>query len=151
MDLELGYLTKALTERSILGMCGAAETLEETAPEPFKVNLINDFSQDSLKAEKTHYDEKKVIPVKGVCSSYHGGPLDYPKGVSKGIGDIISKWGICFEQTQLTLEEERRKPKEVTEDDHATLGLLGSNKLLSKTIVFTFIYNGIICVINTRL
>ena len=142
MDLELGYLTKALTERSILGMCGAAETLEETAPEPFKVNLINDFSQDSLKAEKTHYDEKKVIPVKGVCSSYHGGPLDYPKGVSKAIGDIISKWGLCFEQTQLTLEEERRKPKEV--EDSSTLGLFGLHEVLSKTSILTF--NMYICI-----
>ena len=122
MDLELGYLTKGLTERSILSQCGGAETLEEMALEDFKFNMVNDFSQETLKAEKQNYDEKKVIPVKGVCSVYHGGPLDYPKAVSKAIGDIVGKWGVCFEHVQIALEQERRKPIDEPEEDSATLG-----------------------------
>ena len=122
MDLELGYITKGLTERSILSQCGGAETLEELVPEDFRLNMINDFSQETLKSEKQHYDDKKVIPVKNVCSSYHGGPLDYPKAVSKAIGDVLGKWTICFEQVQIPLEQERRKPTEDTEEDAATLG-----------------------------
>ena len=122
MDLELGYLTKGLTERSILSQSGGAETLEEMIPEDFKFNMVNDFSQETLKAEKQHYDEKKVIPVKAICSAYHGGPLDYPKAVSKAIGDVVSKWIICFEQVQIELEKERRKPPEGAEDDPTNLG-----------------------------
>ena len=125
MDLELGYLTKGLTERSILGQCGDAETLEELTPESFKVNMINDFSQETLKAEKANYDEKKVIPTKGLCPAYHGGPLDYPKATSQALGDIVHKWGLCFEEVQLLLEDERRKPKDAeTEEDPSALGLL---------------------------
>ena len=120
MDLELGFITKGLTERSILSQSGGAETLEELALEDFPYNMINDFSQETLKAEKANYDEKKVIPVKGVCSAYHGGPLDYPKAVSKAIGDILTKWQICFEKTQLELEAERRNPPEP--EDSTNLG-----------------------------
>ena len=122
MDLELGFITKGLTERSILSQSGGAETLEDIALEDFPLNQINDFSQETLKDEKTHYDEKKVIPVKGVCAAYHGGPLDYPKAVSKAIGDISSKWQTCFEKIQVDLEPDRRNPPEEVEEDSANLG-----------------------------
>ena len=122
MDLELGFITKGLTERSILSQSGGAETLEEMALEDFPLNMINDFTQETLKAEQAHYDEKKVIPVKGVCSAFHGGPLDYPKAVSKAIGDILGKWQTCFERIQVELEPERRKKNEEVEEDSANLG-----------------------------
>ena len=122
MDLELGYITKGLTERSILSQSGGAETLEELALENFPLNQINDFSQETLKAEKAHYDEKRVIQVKGVCAAYHGGPLDYPKSVSKAIGDISSKWQACFEKIQVDLEPERRHPPDEQEEDSSNLG-----------------------------
>ena len=124
MDLELGFITKGLTERSILSQSGGAETLEEMVLEDFPLNLINDFTQETLKAEQAHYDEKKVIPVKGVCSAFHGGPLDYPKTVSKAIGDVLTKWQICFEKVQIELEPERRKKNEEMEEDSANLGTL---------------------------
>ena len=124
MDLELGFITKGLTERSILSQSGGAETLEEMVLEDFPFNLINDFTQETLKAEQAHYDEKKVIPVKSVCSAFHGGPLDYPKTVSKAIGDVLTKWQICFEKVQIELEPERRKKNEEMEEDSANLGTL---------------------------
>ena len=127
MDLELGFITPGLTERSILSQSGGSETLQEMALEDFPVNMINDFSQETLKAEKAHYDDKKVIPVKNVCSSFHGGPLDYPKACSKAIGDILSKWQVCFEKAQLELELDRRKPAEDGEEDSANLGKQCSN------------------------
>ena len=134
MDLELGYITKGLTERSILSQSGGAETLEDIALEDFPLNQINDFSQETHKGEKSHYDEKKVIPVKGVCAAYHGGPLDYPKAVSKAIGDITGKWQVCFEKVQVDLEPARRNPEEDMEEDSSNLGMLTKCKKYYKCI-----------------
>ena len=136
MDLELGFITKGLTERSILSQSGGAETLEEMVLEDFPLNLINDFTQETLKAEQAHYDEKKVIPVKGVCSAFHGGPLDYPKTVSKAIGDVLTKWQICFEKVQIELEPERRKKNEEMEEDSANLGTLDFAISMNHTLWF---------------
>ena len=44
MDLDLGYLSKGLTKRSIMGQCGGSMTSSETAVDDFAMNLVNDYS-----------------------------------------------------------------------------------------------------------
>ena len=44
MDLDLGYLSKGLTKRSIMGQCGGSMTSSETAVDDFAMNMVNDFS-----------------------------------------------------------------------------------------------------------
>lgn len=110
MDLAVGYISPAITLRSLLGQCGAPLTAEEVAVS-FSINEINDFTSESVKAEAEVYADTKAVPVHPVCAVYHGGPLDYPKAVSKAIGDVVSKWELCFDQVQAGLEAERRKPK----------------------------------------
>ena len=41
-----------------------------------------------------------------VCAAYHGGPLDYPKSMTRSVGNIVEKWDICFEKLQDVLEME---------------------------------------------
>ena len=57
------------------------------------------------------YDSKKTIAAVPVCAAYHGGPLDYPKAVSKAVSEIITTWVQCFSQTQRVLEREGREKK----------------------------------------
>ncbi|XP_059095206.1 LOW QUALITY PROTEIN: uncharacterized protein LOC131889983 [Tigriopus californicus] len=76
------------------------------SPEPsFELIHVNDFSQEQIKAEHRALDEQGEIPNFSVCAAIHGGPLDYPKAVSKAVGLIVSKWDHCFDQ----LEEAHRK------------------------------------------
>ena len=44
MDLDLGYLSKGLTKRSIMGQCGGSMTSSETAVDDFAMNMVNDYS-----------------------------------------------------------------------------------------------------------
>ena len=43
-----------------------------------------------------------------VCAAYHGGPLDYPKSMTRSVGNIVEKWDICFDKLQDVLELEGR-------------------------------------------
>ena len=43
-----------------------------------------------------------------MCAAYHGGPLDYPKAMTRSVGNIVEKWDICFEKLQVVLEKEGR-------------------------------------------
>ena len=44
MDLDLGYLSKGLTKRSVLGQCGGSLNSSESGVEDFAMNMVNDFS-----------------------------------------------------------------------------------------------------------
>ena len=44
MDLDLGYLSKGLTKRSVLGQCGGSLNSSESSVEDFPMNMVNDFS-----------------------------------------------------------------------------------------------------------
>ena len=43
-----------------------------------------------------------------MCAAYHGGPLDYPKAMTRSVGNIVEKWDICFEKLLVVLEKEGR-------------------------------------------
>lgn len=76
------------------------------SPEPpFELIHVNDFSQEQIKAEHRALEEQGEVPNFPVCAAIHGGPLDYPKAVSKSAGLIVSKWDHCFKQ----LEEAQKK------------------------------------------
>ena len=49
MDLDLGYLTKGLSKRSLLSQVGGALTSEEAAIQDFAMNMVNDLSTSKLK------------------------------------------------------------------------------------------------------
>ena len=66
-------------------------------------NLV--FFKFQLTEEMSNYDAKKTIQVVHICAAYHGGPLDYPKTMSKAVADILKAWNKCFLQTQRPLEK----------------------------------------------
>ena len=119
MDLDLGFLTAGLTQRSLMGLCGGSLTSEEVIPKEFKVNEINDFTTNALKDEEENYNEKKKIPTSKICPAYHGGPLDYPKISSKSIADIVAKWEICFLTVEKAIEIHLEKKASEPTDEKA--------------------------------
>ena len=64
----------------------------------FELIHLIEFSGDQIKLEKAKYQSSKKIEVINVCMAYHGGPLDHPKVTSKSIGDVVTKWDLCYEK-----------------------------------------------------
>jgi hypothetical protein len=43
-----------------------------------------------------------------MCAAYHGGPLDYPKSMTRSIGNIVDKWDICFDKVIAVMASEAK-------------------------------------------
>ena len=49
MDLDLGYLSKGLTKRSILGQCGGSLSSSESDVDDYAMNMVNDFTTNKVR------------------------------------------------------------------------------------------------------
>ena len=43
-----------------------------------------------------------------MCAAFHGGPLDYPKSMTRSIGSVVDKWDICYEKVQAVIAKENK-------------------------------------------
>ena len=43
-----------------------------------------------------------------MCAAFHGGPLDYPKSMTRSIGNVVEKWDICYDKVQAVLAKEAK-------------------------------------------
>ena len=66
----------------------------------FKISLLNDFTAECIRKEKLDFDESDSLTLVTVCSSKHGGLLDYPKIVTESVGFVTEKWDFCFNIVQ---------------------------------------------------
>ncbi|XP_040583723.1 uncharacterized protein [Lepeophtheirus salmonis] len=71
----------------------------------YNINQANDFTIECIKDEMSTLEKEGVLGSLKICSSLHGGPLDYPKTVNTSMGLVSSKWDICFER----IERSRKK------------------------------------------
>ena len=69
------------------------------------VHLI-EFTGDQIKQEQLKYQSDQKVEVINICMAYHGGPLDHPKVSSKSIGDVVTKWDLCFEKLKMAEKDE---------------------------------------------
>eukprot|EP00095_Tigriopus_kingsejongensis_P008675 maker-scaffold72_size415059-snap-gene-2.24 protein:Tk08675 transcript:maker-scaffold72_size415059-snap-gene-2.24-mRNA-1 annotation:"hypothetical protein L798_07241" len=67
---------------------------------PFELMHVNDFSQEQLKAESQYFQLHGELTHLSVCHAIQGGPLDFPKAVTKSVGGIVQKWDHCFQKVE---------------------------------------------------
>ncbi len=73
-----------------------ADDDDDEEEEEFRIQQINDFTQEELKSELSAFEDTHELAWSAVCAGVHGGPLDYPKVATAAVVNVVEKWDLCY-------------------------------------------------------